>query len=170
MVHTPVGKLTDHQEMYIKAVHVLCEQHKVARVKDIADYLGVTKSSVSSALKHLSEKGLIDYEAYSFATLSPKGEALATELLNKYDVLSDFLTEILDVPSDIAQENACRLEHVVDDFVMERLVQFLKFLRKRDISLPEDMVASTRQAAASQRKPARRKRAATRGKSDRASS
>jgi DtxR family Mn-dependent transcriptional regulator len=133
-MHPPIGKLTEHQEMYIKAIHVLGEKNKVARVKDIAEYLGVTKSSVSSALKHLAEKELILYDPYSYATLTHKGKSLAEELVNKYGVLSDFLTDILAVPEDLAEENACRMEHVVDDFVMERLVQFLKFFKSCDVT------------------------------------
>jgi len=133
-MHPPVGKLTEHQEMYVKAIHVLSEKHKVARVKDIAKYLGVTKSSVSSALKHLAEKELVLYDPYSYATLTKKGKGLAEELVNKYGVLSDFMTDILAVPEDLADENACRMEHVVDDFVMERLVQFLKFFKSCDVT------------------------------------
>lgn len=133
-MHQQLGKLTEHQEMYLKAIFVLAEEHNVARVKDIAKYLGVTKSSVSSALKHLGEKELIDYDPYSYATLTVKGHALAEELLNKYDILSDFLTDILAIPKDLAEENACRMEHVVDDFVLERLVQFLKFFKNCDVS------------------------------------
>ncbi|MDA0322036.1 MAG: metal-dependent transcriptional regulator [Verrucomicrobia bacterium] len=133
-MHPPIGKLTEHQEMYIKAIYVLGEKHKVARVKDIAKYLGVTKSSVSSALKHLAEKALILYDPYSYATLTKKGKSLAEELVNKYGVLSDFMTDILAVPEDLADENACRMEHVVDDFVMERLIQFLKFFKSCDVT------------------------------------
>ena len=133
-MHPPVSKLSDHQEMYLKAVCVLSKEHTVARVKDIAKYLGVTKPSVSSALKNLAEKGLVVYDPYSFATLTAKGEALAEELLNKYDTLADFMTEILHVPEELANENACRMEHAVDDFVMERLVQFLKFFKACDVT------------------------------------
>lgn len=133
-MHPPISKLTDHQEMYVKAIYVLGQKNKVARVKDIAKYLGVTKPSVSSALRNLAEKQLILYAPYSYATLTAKGQTLAEELLNKYVVLSGFLTDILAVPEDVAEENACRLEHVVDDFVMERLIQFLKFFKSCDVT------------------------------------
>lgn len=162
-MHQPIGKLTEHQEMYVKAIHVLGEKHRVARVKDIAKYLGVTKSSVSSALKHLAEKELIVYDPYSYATLTNKGKSLAEELLNKYDVLSDFLTEILAVPEDLAEENACRMEHVVDDFVMERLVQFLKFFKTCDVSFSvakADGAGSSRGADGSAKKKSTRRKPA----------
>jgi DtxR family Mn-dependent transcriptional regulator len=123
-------QISDHQEMYLKVIHGLIEENKVARVKDIADRLGVTKSSVSGALKSLSDKKLIDYDPYSFVTLTPKGERVASELLNKYRILTDFLVNVLSVPEEVAEENACRMEHVVDNFVLERLVQFLRFFER----------------------------------------
>ena len=45
-------------------------------------------------------------------------------------MLTDFLVNVLSVPEDVAEENACRMEHVVDNFVMERLVQFLRFFER----------------------------------------
>lgn len=155
-MHPPVSKLSDHQEMYLKAVCVLSKEHTVARVKDIAKYLGVTKPSVSSALKNLSEKGLVVYDPYSFATLTPKGDALAEELLNKYGILADFLTEILHVPEELADENACRMEHAVDDFVMERLVQFLKFFKACDVTFNVGSPAAQKPATTTKIKSAKR--------------
>jgi DtxR family Mn-dependent transcriptional regulator len=127
-------QLSDHQEMYLKVIFNLIKEHKVARVKDIAEDLGVTKSSVSGALKALSEKGLIEYEPYGYATLTERGEQIAEQLVGKYQVLADFLVNVLAVPEDVADENACRMEHVVDNFVMERLVQFLRFFENGNMS------------------------------------
>lgn len=126
-------EFTDHQEMYLKVIYTLMSEHKVARVKEIAERLDVTKSSVSSALKSLSDKGLVVYDPYSYVELTPKGKKLAARVLSKYDILTNFLVEILEVPEDLAHENACRMEHVVDDKVMKRLVQFLEFCRGCDI-------------------------------------
>ncbi len=126
-------KFTDHQEMYLKVIYTLVSEHKVARVKEIAERLKVTKSSVSSALKSLSDKGLVVYDPYSYVELTPKGKKLAAQVLSKYDILTKFLVDILGVPEDVAHENACRMEHVVDDSVMKRLVQFLGFCSDCDI-------------------------------------
>ena len=126
-------EFTDHQEMYLKVIYTLMSEHKVARVKEIVERLDVTKSSVSSALKSLSDKGLVIYDPYSYVELTPKGKKLAARVLSKYDILTNFLVEILEVPEDVAHENACRMEHVVDDSVMKRLVQFLGFCSAGDI-------------------------------------
>ena len=127
-------QLSDHQEMYIKVIYNLTLEHRVARVKDIAETLGVTKSSVSGALKSLSEKELILYDPYSYVTLTPRGEQIAEQLVSKFEILTDFLANVLSVPEEIAKENACRMEHVVDNFVMERLVQFLRFFERGDMT------------------------------------
>jgi len=126
-------EFTDHQEMYLKVIYTLMSEHKVARVKEIAERLKVTKSSVSSALKSLSDKGLVVYDPYSYVELTPKGKKLAAQVLSKYDILTKFLVDILGVAEDVAHENACRMEHVVDDSVMKRLVQFLGFCSDCDI-------------------------------------
>ena len=132
-------ELSDHQEMYLKVIYSLVQEHKVARVKDIAEQLDVTKSSVSGALKSLSEKGLIDYDPYSYVELTSKGERLGKAVTNKFDILSNFLVDVLDVPEDVAHENACRLEHVIDDSVMDKLVRFLDFCKGCDIQCWKDV-------------------------------
>jgi DtxR family Mn-dependent transcriptional regulator len=121
---------TDNQEMYIKAIYKLSLIHKVARVKDIAVELEVTKSSVSTALKHLAEKDLITYDPYSYVDLTDKGIAIAKRIVNKYGILVEFLQDVLLVPKVLAQENACRMEHVIDDVVMNRFVTFLDQSKK----------------------------------------
>ncbi len=54
---------------------------KVARAKDIAEKMGVQRGSVTSALKNLEEKNLINYEPYSFITLTPEGKKTLKRLL-----------------------------------------------------------------------------------------
>ena len=149
MHYDEAKQITDHQEMYLKVIHGLIEENKVARVKDIADRLGVTKSSVSGALKSLADKELIDYDPYSYVTLTSKGETVAAELLNKYKVLTDFLVNVLSVPEDVAEENACRMEHVVDNFVMERLVQFLRFFERGGLTFKPKKAARKSSASKS---------------------
>ena len=119
--------------MYLKVIYTLIKDHKVARVKEIAEQLEITKSSVSGALKALSEKELVVYDPYSYVELTPKGEKLASALLSKFGILTNFLVEVLEVPEQVAHENACRMEHVVDDKVMKRLVNFLDFCKDCDI-------------------------------------
>ena len=132
-------ELSDHQEMYLKVIYMLIKDRKVARVKEIAERLNVTKSSVSGALKSLLDKELVNYDPYSYVELTAKGEKLAAKLLNKYGILTDFLVGVLEVSAPLAHENACRMEHVVDDLVMQRLVRFLDLWKGCEIQCWKDM-------------------------------
>ena len=132
-------ELSDQQEMYLKVIYTLIKDHKVARVKEIAERLGVTKSSVSGALKSLLDKELVNYDPYSYVELTGKGEKLAAKVLNKYGILTDFLMGVLEVPEPLAHENACRMEHVVDDVVIQRLVRFLDFCKGCEIQCWKDI-------------------------------
>jgi DtxR family Mn-dependent transcriptional regulator len=67
--------LSENLEDYLETILELEKTQKVARVKDIAEMRGVLRGSVTGALKSLAEKGLINYEPYSFITLTRKGTA-----------------------------------------------------------------------------------------------
>ena len=115
--------------MYLKVIYSLIEDHKVARVKEIAEELGVTKSSVSGAIKSLAEKDLVSYDPYSYVELTAKGEKLAADIVRKFRILTNFLVEVLEVPVETAEENACRMEHILDDSVVQKLVHLLEFCK-----------------------------------------
>jgi DtxR family Mn-dependent transcriptional regulator len=123
-------QVSDSLEDYLETILGLERTHKVARVKDIADNLGVLRGSVTGALKTLAEKGLVNYEPYSFITLTPKGKKIAVEVYRRHEVLRDFLENVLMMEADQAEENACRMEHAVDRDVIDRLVTFLDYIHR----------------------------------------
>jgi DtxR family transcriptional regulator, Mn-dependent transcriptional regulator len=112
---------------YIEVIHELEQENKVARVKDIADRRGVTRSSVSLVLNQLKTKELIDHEQYGHVTLSKKGTKLAKTLQRKHDTLKSFFTSILKVPENIANMDACKIEH---DISAESLNAMKKMLEQ----------------------------------------
>jgi len=120
--------LTESQEDYLETILALEKENKVARVKDIAERLGVLRGSVSGALKNLGEKGLIHYEPYSFITLTPAGKRLAGEITRRHAVIKDFLEGVLLLSPEKAETNACRMEHAMDKAVVDRLVQFIEYI------------------------------------------
>ena len=121
--------LTSQLEDYLEAIGELQKRDRVARAKDIAERLGVTRATVTSALRSLSEKGLINYQPYSHITLTKQGETLAQEIIRRHQILSEFFQEALKMPSQQAEDNACRAEHALDSEVIDRLVCFLNFLK-----------------------------------------
>jgi len=117
-------------EDYLEAVFHLEEAKESAHVKDIAKRLGVKMPSVTGALRSLAEKELVNYRPYEAVTLTRRGREIARDVSNRHTALTDFLTEVLGLDEASAQENACRIEHVVDDIVLERLAAYLDFARE----------------------------------------
>ncbi len=122
--------LSESLEDYLEVILKLEQTHKVARAKDIADKMKVKQGSVTGVLKNLLEKKLINYEPYSFITLTPKGKKIAGEITHRHAVIKDFLLNVLQLDEDTAESNACRMEHAIDKKTMERLLDFFKYIYK----------------------------------------
>lgn len=120
--------LSENLEDYLETILELQTQHTVARVKDIAEKLGVLSGTVTSALRTLSDKGLINYKPYSFITLTVKGKRIAKEVLRRHHVIKDFLKCVLLLDERKAEENACKIEHAIDKIAINRLVQFIDYI------------------------------------------
>ena len=123
-------ELSENMENYLETILDLETENKVARGKDIADRLGVQKGSVSGALKTLKEKGLVNYEPYSFITLTPRGKSIARAISRKHEVLRDFLQHVLQIDPVSAEEAACRMEHAINDGIQRRLKCFVEYIHK----------------------------------------
>ena len=122
-------KISENLEDYLETILALEKANKVARSKEIAEKMGVMRGSVTGALKSLAEKNLINYEPYSYITLTAKGKELATEIARKHSVIKDFLKNVLLLDDERAEDNACRMEHAMDRAAVERLVQFIEYIQ-----------------------------------------
>jgi DtxR family Mn-dependent transcriptional regulator len=120
--------ITSSQEDYLETIyHITAEKH-AARAKDIARQMNVKASSVTGALRILSEKGLIHYEPYDVITLTQEGRRAAEEVVRRHEVLDDFFSRILGVAPEEAATAACEMEHALPQSVLDRLIQFVHFL------------------------------------------
>jgi DtxR family transcriptional regulator, Mn-dependent transcriptional regulator len=123
-----INDLSESLQSYLEAIFELEGSQKVARAKDIADRLQIQRGSVTGALKSLEEKGLINYQPYSFITLTDSGKKVAEEIAHRHHVLKDFLLNVLQVDEQTAETTACRMEHVIDHQTIERLVCFIEYI------------------------------------------
>ena len=123
-------ELSESLEDYLEVILKLEQSQRVARAKDIAEKTEVQRGSVTSALKNLKEKKLINYEPYSFITLTPKGKKLAKEITHRHAVLRDFLLMILQLDEETAESTACRMEHAIDNKSLEKLLLLFNFIYK----------------------------------------
>ncbi|UCG82200.1 MAG: metal-dependent transcriptional regulator [Dehalococcoidia bacterium] len=119
---------TASMEDYLEAIAVLREEEVEVRVTQISKRLGVKKPSVTAALHKLSEDGLVKHRRYGHVELTGKGRKIAEEVMRRHEVLFRFLSEILGVDSDTAQEDACKVEHSLSPTSLERLAKFVEFV------------------------------------------
>lgn len=123
-----INELSESQQSYLEVILELEELQKVARAKDIADRLQIQRGSVTGALKSLEEKGLINYQPYTFITLTETGKKVAEEIAHRHRVLKDFLLNVLQIDEPTAEITACRMEHVIDRKTVDRLVCFIEYI------------------------------------------
>ncbi len=108
---------------YVEIIRDLVGEQRVARVKDIAELRGVTRSSVSTALNNLRDLGLIEHEHYGYVSLTDDGRRLGEILTQRHSVILRFLHDILGLELDSADEEACKLEHSMGPEALRALVR-----------------------------------------------
>lgn len=106
-------ELTPSKENYIKSIFNLSQQQGSARISDIASDIGVAKSSASLAVQDLESKGLATKDKLRRVALTELGIRHAAVITDKFGIIFRFLTEVLGVSEEIAQNDACELEHVI---------------------------------------------------------
>jgi DtxR family Mn-dependent transcriptional regulator len=119
---------TASMEDYLEAVAMLRGKAKIVKVSQISRKLKVKMPSVTSALKKLSEQGLVEHEKYGHIKLTLEGNKVAGDVLRRHKALVRFLTEALGIDQETAEEDACKIEHVISPLSMERLVKLVEFI------------------------------------------
>jgi len=119
---------TASMEDYLEAVAMLREKEKVVRVSQISRKLKVKMPSVTSALKKLSEQGLVEHERYGHIKLTPEGSRIARDVIYRHEALTRFFAQALGINRETAEEDACKIEHVISPLSMERLAKFVEFI------------------------------------------
>ncbi|MDO9694250.1 MAG: metal-dependent transcriptional regulator [Candidatus Latescibacteria bacterium] len=126
----PEQQLSASQEDYLEAISHVIDEKRVARSKDLVQRLGVNSSSVTQALRILSQKDLIHYEPYGVVTLTTAGELLARDVIRRHKALNAFFVRILGVDDATAEDAACKMEHAMPRVIVERLVQFIDYTER----------------------------------------
>lgn len=119
------GRDTPSLEDYLEAIYELSKQHGNVRMSFVAEKLHVTKASVSRALASLKSRGYIEQERYGTLLLTEIGTERASEIFHRHCLFRKLLTDVFGVPMDIAEADACRMEHVVSPQTIEAVERFL---------------------------------------------
>ena len=115
-------------EDYLEAIFHIVKQKGAAKARDISQRLKVRNSSVTGAVQSLAKRELVNYAPYDVITLTKEGEKAARDVIHRHEALRNFLVTVLAVNEAEADSNACRMEHAISPTVLERLIQFVKFV------------------------------------------
>ena len=119
-------KISAASQDYLEALLELSEEEHSVRSIDVAKRIGVSRASVNKAIGVLKERGFVEQEKYSEITLTSEGIRAAKAVLKRHSTLKQFLTEVLHVSEEIAENDACRMEHVISLETLEKLQIFLQ--------------------------------------------
>ena len=120
--------LSSSLEDYLETIYNLISSKQVARSKDIADALNVSRASVTQALRTLSVKELIHYKPYGYVTMTDRGEQMAAKIARRHSILESFFVDILGVDPAQGGDAACRAEHALGATITNRLSQYVEFV------------------------------------------
>jgi DtxR family Mn-dependent transcriptional regulator len=118
--------LTYIMENYLEAIYELSREKNFARISDIAERLGVSKASASSAVQTLMSKGLVQTEKYREVYLTEDGEKIAQFTSKKHGTIREFFTDVLKIDPEIADSDACAIEHVISNTAIRAMDKILK--------------------------------------------
>lgn len=118
--------MTESLEMYLETISVLHEKNRVARVTDIAAALGVSKPSVHVALHELERRGLVEHENYGEVFMTEAGKDASSAIRGRHDLLTAFLRDELGVSPPVAEQDACRMEHIISEETLEAIARRIR--------------------------------------------
>ncbi len=119
-------------EDYLELICNLLETSECVKAVEIAKKLNISRASVSEALSRLSEKKLIVYEGHKGITITPEGLKKAKEVINKHNTLTSLFEEVLGFNHETAEDNACKIEHIINGEVFERIKKFFIYCKNNE--------------------------------------
>jgi len=121
---------TPSQEDYLEAIWQLIQEKGYARAADIADYLGISRASVSRMVRKLDENGQVAYERYRGLTLTELGRFRGQRLFERHQILSQFLTLVGFEDRDQVLRTVEGIEHFFGPEELDRIERFVQFIQE----------------------------------------
>lgn len=112
-------------EMYLETILVLSQKEAPVRSLDIANHMGVSRPSVSRAMAILKNGKYIHIDDQGYISLADSGRKIAEKIYERHVVMSKFLIG-LGVDKRIAEEDACRIEHIISDESFDKVKEYVK--------------------------------------------
>ncbi len=111
--------------MYLEAIYILSKGGHAVRAVDVGEYRGFSKPSVSRAVGLLKKGGYVETDTDGFLHLTDEGRAVAEKMFERHTTITELLTR-LGVSREIAEEDACRIEHAISDETFLAIKAFVK--------------------------------------------
>ena len=119
-------KVSMSHEDYLEAIIMLGgTAEKSVRSVDIAKQMEVSKASVNKAVGLLKERGLVDQPYYGDVTLTAEGYEYGLNVYKRHRYLTAFLSKGLGISEDVAEEEACLMEHAISDESFAKWVEYI---------------------------------------------
>lgn len=115
-------KIQESAENYLESILVLSKRQTNVRSIDVVNNLGFSKPSVSVAMKNLRENGYILMDSDGYITLTDSGREIAEMIYERHTLLTNWLI-YLGVDKETAQDDACRMEHVISKKSFEAIIK-----------------------------------------------
>ncbi|MDD2211779.1 MAG: metal-dependent transcriptional regulator [Clostridia bacterium] len=131
-----VTTLTPSTQDYLEVILQLSNGDRAVRITDIAKSLNITKASATQAIDILIDEGLVLKEKYGPVTFTGKGELEATKVKKTHKIIREFLTKVLQVDLEIADKDACLIEHVISP---QSIAGMVAFLEKGNYEISDDL-------------------------------
>lgn len=128
------GRLSPAMEDYLEMIYRLCSMNRYTRVGKLSEILHVKPSSASKMIFKLAEAGYIRYDRYEIVQLTERGTKTGDYLLQRHNIVDDFLKLI---GSRDSLEETELVEHSLGPFTVGRLRALLEFF-KTDASARND--------------------------------
>lgn len=124
--------ISPSHEHYLRAIRTVHARQGYARLADVARELRIAPTTLLQGLMSLERRALVRHDEHRFLTLTPAGDRLARDVHHRFAVIRAFLEEVLGVPVEGVDEEACRLEHELGHDTARRLTDLVKLLREDD--------------------------------------
>lgn len=122
--------IKESAENYLEAILMIKKEKGNVRSVDIANVLGITKPSVSVAMKHFREEAYITVDDDGAISLTDKGRLIAEGVYERHLVIASALMA-LGVDEKTAYEDSCKIEHDISVQTFEKLKAYMKKIKKK---------------------------------------
>jgi len=119
-------KISPSSQDYLEIILDLSKDGAPVRSIDIANALGYSRASINRAVNVLKSAGLVAQEKYGTLSLTEEGQTTAQAIRERHDILKNFFIDLLQVSESTAEEDACRMEHIISEETLIKLVKYTK--------------------------------------------